>query len=157
MSAKPVIPDRLGGFLESGLSINVATRDDDCQPGGEVGWAVRVHDDRVHLTVFLYEKAAPAMLRNLKRHPEIAVALDQPTSHRACQVKGRFVSARRGKATERAEVERQVAGFFSELEAIGIPRAMVAGFRTWPCVAIELRVTHLFEQTPGPGAGEPIR
>ena len=97
------------------------------------------------------------MLRNLKAHPEIALALDQPTSHRACQVKGRFVSTRRGKSTERAEVERQVNAFFTDLEAIGIPRAMVAGWKIWPCVAIELRVTQLFEQTPGPGAGEPLR
>jgi hypothetical protein len=152
-----VISEPLATFLESGLSINVATRDGELQPDGEVAWAVRVHDDRVHLTVFLYEKAAPAMLRNLQRHPEIALALDQPTSHRACQVKGRFVSARRGRTTERAEVERQVNGFFTELEAIGIPPAMVTGFKTWPCVAIEVRVTQLFEQTPGPGTGEPLR
>ena len=156
MTAEPLISDALASFLESGLSINVATRDDALQPDGEVGWAVVVHDDRVHLTVFLYEKAAPAMLRNLKVHPGIALAFDQPSSHRACQVKGHFVAARRGKATERAVVERQVDGFFTELEAIGIPRAMVAGFKTWPCVAIKLRVAQLFEQTPGPGAGEPL-
>ena len=51
------------------------------------------------------------MLRNLKVHPEIAIAFDLPTSHRACQVKGCFVSTRRGKAAERAEVERQVDRF----------------------------------------------
>ena len=156
MAGQPLISDELASFLESGLSINVATRDDELQPDGAMGWAVRVHDDRARLTVFLYEKAARAMLRNLKTHPEVAVALDRPTSHRACQVKGHFVSTRRGKATERAEVERQVDGFFTDLEAIGIPRAMVAGMKIWPCVAIELRVTQLFEQTPGPGAGEPL-
>ena len=145
------------GFLESGLSINVATRDEALQPDGAMAWAVRVHEDRLHMTVFLYAKSAPAMLRNLKVHPEIAVAFDRPTTHRACQVKGLVASTRRGKTTERAEVERQVDGFFTDLEAIGIPRAMVAGLKTWPCVAIALRVTQVFEQTPGPGAGEPLR
>ena len=156
MPLRPLIPDALAAFLQSGLSINVATRDGTLQPDGEVAWAAQVHADRVHMTVFLYEKAAPAMLRNLKAHPEIAVAFDRPTSHRACQVKGHFVSSRRGKAAERAEVERQVDAFSLDLEAIGIPRAMVAGFKTWPCVAIQLRVTQLFEQTPGPGTGEPL-
>ena len=157
MTARRLISDELADFLESGLSINVATRDDELQPEGAMAWAARVHDDRSHLTVFLHEKSGRAMLRNLKVHPEIAIVFDQPTSHRACQVKGRFVSTRRGKAAERAEVERQLDGFFMDLEAIGIPRAMAAAWKIWPCVAIEMRVTQLFEQTPGPGAGEPLR
>jgi hypothetical protein len=152
-----LISDELAGFLESGISINIATRDDELQPDGAVAWAVRVHEDRAHLTLFLHKEAAAALMRNLKSHPEIAVAFDRPTTHRACQVKGRMVSTRPGKAAERTEVERQIEGFFADLEGIGIPRGMVAGFKTWPCVAIQMRVTELFEQTPGPGAGEPLR
>jgi hypothetical protein len=34
---------------------------------------------------------------------------------------------------------------------------MTAGWKFWPCVAIDLRVTELYEQTPGPGAGELLR
>src|SRR5688572_2941449 len=153
VAGRPLINDELAGFLESGLSINVGTRDGELQPNGVIAWAVRVHDDREHLTLFLHKDAAQAMLRNLRAYPEIAVAFDRPTSHRACQVKGRFVATRPGKAAERAQVERQVDGFFADLEGIGIPRAMVEGFKTWPCVAIEMRATELFEQTPGPGAG----
>jgi hypothetical protein len=96
------------------------------------------------------------MLRNLVEHPEIAVLFDQPTSHRACQVKGLYLSSRRARVTDRTLVDRQVEGFAAELEAIGIPRAMSAAWKTWPCTAIDVRVTHLFEQTPGPGAGEPL-
>ena len=151
------IPDELAKFLESGLSITVATRDGELQPDGAVAWAARVHDDRDRLTVFLYEEAAREMLRNLKSYPQIAIDFDRPTSHRACQVKGRYLGSRRARATERSEVERQVESFASDLEAIGIPRAMTAGWKTWPCTALELRVTELFEQTPGPGAGAPLR
>ena len=60
-------------------------------------------------------------------------------------------------------VRRQLAGELRLVqEAIllvaggAAPRAMVAGMKIWPCVAIELRVTQLFEQTPGPGAAEPL-
>ena len=35
--------------------------------------------------------------------------------------------------------------------AIGIPRAMSASAETWPCIALDIRVTQVFEQTPGPG------
>ena len=88
---------------------------------------------------------------------QIALDCDLPTTHRACQVKGRFVSSRPARKAERAEVERQVQAFTADLEAIGIPRAMTAVWKTWPCTALELRVTQLFEQTPGPGTGEPLR
>jgi hypothetical protein len=157
VAAKRLISDDIAGFLESGLSINVGTCDDDLQPDGAVAWAARVHDDRAHLTLFMHKEAAQAMLRNLTVHPEIAIAFDCPPTHRACQVKGRFVSTRAGKPAERTEVERQVDHFGADLEAIGIPRAMVAGWKVWPCVALEVRVTELFEQTPGPGTGEPLR
>jgi hypothetical protein len=151
------IPDELATFLESGLSIVVATRDGALQPDGAVAWAARVHDDRRRMTVFLHEQAVREMLANLESHPEIALDFDRPTSHRACQVKGLHVRARRARASERALVERQVHAFAADLEAIGIPLAMTAGWNTWPCMALELRVTQLFEQTPGPGTGEPLR
>ena len=143
--------------MESGLSINVGTRDSELEPDGVVAWAARVHDDRTQLTIYLHKDAAEAMVRNLRVHPEIAVLLERATSHRACQVKGRFVSSRPAKASERAEVEQQIDKFWADLEGIGIPRTLSGGYRVWPCTAIQMRATQLFEQTPGPGAGEPLR
>jgi hypothetical protein len=152
-----MITEELAQFLESGLAIMVSTRDAELQPDGTWAWATCVHADRRRLTVFLYDEAARQMLRNLEAYPEIALAFDAPTTHRACQVKGLYVSSRPGEPAERAVVERQVDGFFAQLEAIGIPRAMTTGWTTWPCTALEVRVTQLFEQTPGPGTGEPLR
>lgn len=149
--------DELAAFLESGLAIVVATRDGDLQPDGAVAWAVRVEEDRERLTLFMHPQAAREMLRNLERCPEIAVDLDLPTTHRACQLKGIHLSARPARDDERGLVERQVDAFSADLEGIGIPRALNPGWRIWPCTALEMRVTQLFEQTPGPGTGEPLR
>jgi Pyridoxamine 5'-phosphate oxidase len=157
VKSEVLIPEDLVTFLESGLSIVAATRDGDLQPDGAAALAVRVHDDRARVTVFFYQEAAAQMLRNLKSHPQIALDLDLPTTHRACQVKGLYVASRPARAAERPEIERQVEGFAADLEAIGIPRSMMAGWKTWPCTALEVRVTELFEQTPGPGTGEPLR
>ena len=156
MDTQTLINAELAEFLTSGLSINVATRDSDLQPDGVVAWAVRVHDDGARLTLYLHVEAAREMQRNLKTHPEIAIALDRPTSHRACQVKGVVVKSRRARAAEKALVEGQVESFVADLDAIGIPRAMTAGWATWPCAALEVRVTDVFEQTPGPGTGGPL-
>jgi len=157
MAAKPLISDELAAFLESGLSITVGTRDGQLNSDSARAWAVRIHDDRARLTAFLHSKAATAILRNLAAHPEIALAFDRPVDNRACQVKGLYESSRRARPGERELVERQVDGFLSQLERLGIPRAMTAGWKAWPCVAVQIRVNQLFEQTPGPGAGEPLR
>ena len=157
MKSEVLIPKGLVTFLESGLSIVVATRNGDLEPDGAGALAVRVHEDRARLTVFLYHEAAAQMLRNLKSHPQIALDLDLPTTHRACQVKGLYVSSRPAREEERPEIERQLEGFIADLEAVGIPRAMMEGWKTWPCTALEVRVSELFEQTPGPGTGEPLR
>lgn len=156
VKTKPLIAKDLAVFLESGLSFTVATRDDELQTTGIRAWAARVRRDRTGLTLFLHAPAAAATLRNLERHPELAVCVDRPSDNCACQLKGRFVAARPARAAERAEVERQFANFQAELEAIGIPRAMTAGWAHWPCVAVGMLVTELYEQTPGPGAGEPL-
>jgi hypothetical protein len=157
MNTNPMISEELAGFLKSGLSITAGSRDAEMQPDGARAWAVRVHDDRLHLTVYLYSQAAPAMLRNLEACPLLALSIDRPSDSRACQIKGTFTGSRRSRAGERAEVTRQVDGYLGELEKIGIPRVMTAGWKFWPCVAIDLRVTELYEQTPGPGAGELLR
>lgn len=156
MAAHALIPDELARFLESGLSIVIATRNGDLEPDGTGAWAVQVHADRAHLTLFLHEQAAEAMLANLESHPEIAIDLDQPTTHRACQVKGRYRSSRRARKAERGEVDRQADAFVADLASIGIPPVMTSGWKRWPCRALEIEVTELFEQTPGPGTGEPL-
>lgn len=156
VESMPVISAELAEFLESGLSITAGTRDDQLQPDGARAWAMRVHEDGAHLTVYFYSKAAPAILRNLETCPLLALSIDRPTDSRACQIKGTFVGSRRGRAGERAEVTRQVEGFLDGLAAIGIPRAMTEGWQFWPCVAVDIRVAELFEQTPGPGAGDPL-
>ena len=147
----------LAEFLESGLAIVVGTRDGDLNPDGAVAWAVEIDEDRGQLTLFMHEIAAAEMLRNLKSHPEIAINLDQPTSHRACQVKGVYLSHRPARADERELVDRQCYGFADDLEKIGFPRALTTAWQNWPCTALEVRVTQLFEQTPGPGTGGPLR
>jgi hypothetical protein len=149
-----MISDELAAFVSSGVSINIATRDRDLVPEGARAWAIRVEPDRTHLVAYLQEGAAAPILRDLEENGQVALALSRPTDHRSCQLKGRFVEARPCGPEERDEVERQADGFLRELDAIGIPRALTAGWVVWPCLAIRVRVTDLFHQTPGPGAGE---
>jgi hypothetical protein len=64
---------------------------------------------------------------------------------------------RAASARERKTIERQWDALLDNLAQIGIPRAATASYKLWPSVAIRIRVTALFSQTPGPGAGAPLR
>jgi len=154
MNLHPVLQGELVGFLQSGLSISVATRDAELTPEGTRAWAVNVDGDGTHVTAFLTEKTAAPHLRNLEANGHLALCFDRPSDSRACQLKGRFVDARSCLAPERDEIERQVRGFFADLAIIGVPPEVFEGWVRWPAVAVRMRVTDVFLQTPGPGAGE---
>jgi len=150
--AGPLSED-LAAFLVSGLSISVATRDADLAPTGLRAWAAVVDREREHVEVFFHAKNSDEVLANLEENGRIAVLFVHPSTSRACQLKGIFAGSRRAKPSERREVERQVDGFFADLEVIGIRRDVTGGWKYWPSVAVRFRVEETFDQTPGPGAG----
>jgi hypothetical protein len=152
-----MLPDDLATFLQSGISISMATRDASLAPSGARVWAASVDEDRAHLTAFVLAGAAPRVLADLEDNGQAALGFGRPADHRTVQVKGTYAGSRPALDEEHAEVDRQVAGFLRELEGIGIPRAMFANYAWWPAVAIRIRVTECFNQTPGPGAGERLR
>jgi hypothetical protein len=151
-----LIPEDIATFLPSGLSIAVATRNAELVPDGARAAAAEVDPDRTHVTVYVPSKAGRRLLGDLEAHPQIAVLFVRPTDALACQLKGTFVGSRPARPAERREVLRQADGYLAELDAIGISRALTAGWSFWPCLALRVRVTDVYQQTPGPGAGAPI-
>jgi len=115
-----------------------------------------VEPDGLHLMVYLARIAAARVLPDLEATGRAALSFARPVDERACQVKGVFVSAREATEAERERVASQWDLFRANLEEIGIPRATNAAWVTWPCLAVRLRATELFEQTPRPGTGGPL-
>jgi hypothetical protein len=146
----------LAAFLEEGLGIHIGSRSDTLEPNGARGAALKIEDDRRHFVVYLAEVAARRVLPDLQSNGLAAVSVARPTDDRAAQVKGTFVDARPAREDERPFVEAQWNRFLDNLEAIGIPRTTAKGWITWPAVAVRLRATAVFEQTPGPAAGTPV-
>jgi hypothetical protein len=54
-------------------------------------------------------------------------------------------------------VRQRLDDFADVLHAIGIPRRLTRSSTHWPAFAIELKIDDVFDQTPGPRAGVPIR
>jgi hypothetical protein len=151
-----MIDDQLAGFLQEGLAIHLGTRNAALQPHGGRAVAVKVEADRVHVVVYLAQAAAERLLEDLEENSPAAVVFCRPIDDRACQVKGICVGVRPAAPEERGLIAAQWDCFLEQLEKIGIPRAVAAGWVTWPAVAVRLRTTALFNQSPGPDAGAPL-
>jgi len=152
----PMIDETLARFLQEGLAIHVGTRDAQLAPSGARVTAARVDASGADLVVFLPQPAAPHVLPNLQANGQAAVVFVRPVDDRSCQVKGTFLGVGPATADDRAFVERQWDAFMAGLERVGIPRAIFAGFLLWPSLAIRIRATAVFDQTPGPNAGRPL-
>lgn len=148
-----MIDAELRTFLEAGVGIHIGTRTARLEPNGARVAAVRVEDDGLHVVAYLAEVGAAQVLADLKATGPAALVFARPVDDRACQVKGIFVGARPAADAERGFVEDQWSRFLANLERIGIPRAATRAWITWPAIAVRMRATAVFEQTPGPTAG----
>jgi hypothetical protein len=151
-----VIDRALAGFLEGGVGIHIGARDERLRPAGARAVAVKVDEDGRHLQVYVPAIAAARVLPHLQANGQAAVVFGRPVDDRACQVKGLFAGARPAREDEQPLVHAQWDSFLVQLEQIGYPRQSSAGWSIWPAVAIRLKATALFEQTPGPQAGTPL-
>ena len=152
-----MIASELAGFLEGGVSIHIATRNSTLDPNGARVAAVKVDADGTHVTAYLPKIAAGPIVADLRANRQVALGFGRPSDDRACQIKGEFVHAEAAPTRDRKLVEQQWEAFLADLAQIGFPAQATEGWKTWPAIAIRLRVTALFNQTPGPGAGAPMR
>lgn len=151
-----MIDEQLAAFLQDGVGIHIGTRNQHLEPNGARAISVKVEADGMHFLVYLATPAAERVLPDLRGNGHAAVVFARPIDERACQVKGMFVEARTVRPAELPHTRKQWAAFLHNLEHIGIPAASV---RTWldiPEIAVRLKATAVFEQTPGPEAGKTI-
>src|SRR5215218_7096558 len=141
-------------FLEQGLAIHIGTRNAALRPNGCRVTAVRVEDQGRHLVAYLPKAAVPAVLEDLRNNRQAAVSFARPTDDRAVQVKGEFISEREADPSEEQFVLGQWQSLLHQLDLIGLAAlTSTSTWLMWPCVAVTIRVTAVFSQTPGPEAG----
>jgi hypothetical protein len=148
-----MIDKELAAFLEEGIGIQIGTRSATLDPNGARVVAVRIEEEGTHIVAFVPERAAAYVLPDLEDNGQAALVFARPPDERSCQVKGVFAGmGTTGEADERFARD-QWGRWLHRLTFIGLPLTTLEGWDTWPCVAIRLRVTALFNQTPGPNAG----
>lgn len=151
-----MIDQQLAALLHDGVGIHIGTRNQQFEPNGARAIAARVEADGKHLVVYITSVAAARILPDLEANGHAAVVFARPRDERACQVKGTFVSAAPATEADRAAALAQWQAFLEGLDYIGIPPAAAATWVNVADLAIRLKVTAIFEQTPGPQAGQAI-
>jgi hypothetical protein len=117
---------------------------------------VSVRDAGRCARVYLPCANAKRTVENLLATRKIAVTLSRPASHRTIQLKGCLEHIGQTPEQDRSEVERLFAPFLEDLAYLGIPRAIITRTNRWPCWSVDFSVDEIFEQTPGPRAGQPL-
>jgi Pyridoxamine 5'-phosphate oxidase len=153
----PLLTEEIAELVASGVDIVVATRDRDLAPESMAAVGGWVHPDGHTLTVYLPELLATATERNLRENGEVAVTMSRPADHKSVQVKGKFVALRPSSEADRQLQLVGRAALVEQFVIVGVPRSTTRRLVWWPSLALEVRAESVFEQTPGPRAGEPLR
>lgn len=137
-------------------AVIVGGRDAALRPACALAAGVTFGDEPGSVTAYLPEATSADLLAGFAENGHIAVVFEEITSHHTLQLKGRVVAMRPATEDERPLVEKAVEGFFRQVEAIGAAPGVLRRRRRWPCRAVTFAVTDVFEQTPGPRAGNPL-
>lgn len=150
----PTYTDEDAAFLHGPLSIMVASRDRGRVPSLTRAFAIQCAPDREHVSLWLPEALSTRVLQELEPGSPIAVVANRTATHFTLQLKGRVTRVRPMLAEEGPYLQASFRAFVNELISVGHSSSLGAVGLTGTFVVVELRVEHLYEQTPGPGAGD---
>ena len=157
--AAPAFDEAHAAFMESGVSVHVASRGPGNVPSVARGLGCRVAPDRGRVTVFLSAAQAPDLLADLRASRMAAAVFSQPSTHRTIQVKGDDASVGALAAGDLARIAAYADALVRDLQALGYAeefgRALIA-FDPADLVAVAFTPGAAFQQTPGPNAGAPL-
>ena len=147
----------LSGFVQSGVSVLIGTRDVDLVPEACRGLGARVERGRREVTVFVPEVTGTRTFDNLRDNGRIAVCFSRAIDHRSVQLKGRVLSIEPATDDDRIVIDVYRASIAHAWGELGFPPRITMSITHWPAVAVRFAVESVFEQTPGPRAGVPIQ
>ncbi|QCG95210.1 hypothetical protein E6C67_15050 [Azospirillum sp. TSA2s] len=146
-------------FLDRSLSVNVATSDRDGRPLVARAVAARVSPGGERLTVLIDGRANAALVAAVAETGRLAVVFTEPSTHRSIQIKDDAATVAALTVEEAALPGPYIDGFIAELAGMGFTEAFVRAvmeFDPSDLVALHLDPAAVFDQTPGPKAGERI-
>ncbi len=155
-SGTSLLSEADAAFLPRRTSMSIAARDANNRPVVARAFGCRVSKDRRRVTIFLSTAHSPVALQCLRENGMIALAVTRPTTHETLQLKGCVVGIAPVTDADREEMAAYQDSVLDEIGSRGYtPEFVRAVFgAAGECVAVSFEPTALFNQTPGPHAGE---
>jgi len=154
-----ILADELIRFMESGISLCAASRDKRLLPSLARVLACRVERQQGRVRLLLASSQSEQLLRDCLATDRIALVLSDPPTHRTWQLKGDGVQIHEVTQGDQQCIERHGAEFALTIGPLGFSPAFASALFAHPAgevVAIGFTPQQLFDQTPGPRAGEKI-
>jgi hypothetical protein len=145
-------------FVSKGVSIIVASRDAANRPVVCRGCGCEALDDG-RLRVFVDAACGRALLDSVAVSHAVAAVFSEPATHRTVQFKGTDGAVVPVDSHCAALLQGYRAAFGTALQNLGYGESMAGGLTNFEPDRIRSVVftpTAAFDQTPGPGAGEPM-
>lgn len=154
---QPILSAEHAAFMQGARSIVAAAFDRDGQAAMTRGLGCRLPADRDSVLLVLNATQSAALLAAIESSRRIAVALSDPPTHLALQIKGIEARCEEVAAAElEAIAQHHLEIFTACVQPLGhsrdVVRAVLRG-EPGPLVAVRFIPEAVFEQTPGPRAG----
>lgn len=147
-------------FMEGDVIIDVATADEAGVPSIAIGLGCLVSVTPPRLTILVAREQSQTLLDVLAVTRRIAVVFGHAPAHEALQIKGTDCLIEPATEADCSVADAYVPKLVRQLGHLGFgpeQTAVYAGIPVTDLVALRFTPTAVFQQTPGPQAGEPLR
>jgi hypothetical protein len=148
------LSDELVRFLQSGVAIVVATRDEELRSEIARGWGLDAAPDAGTVTLCVDAARESRTRANLETNGAVAVTCSRPSTYRTVQLKGTVAELRDPGEEQLTAVRRHLEAFAEEAALVGVPPEAGRSLLGRELLSVTFAVRELYDQTPGPGAGE---
>jgi hypothetical protein len=154
----PQLPPEWIAHLAAGVAYRIASCSADGTPGLCRALAAEALPDG-RLRVFFDAAAGPDVHDAVRETGRVAVVMGLPSTHRSLHVKGVDAQVAHAGPEHRPLLEARFDAFAAQLAPFGFQREVV-GHRWYGApddlTAITFTLSGAWNQTPGPGAGQPV-
>jgi len=141
--------------VAGGVAIGVATRDDTLRPFFARGFGPELSAGGQKLRLCVTAPAGSAVRASLEPGRPIAIGFSPPTGARAVQMKGSIEGTGELDEGDHERMVRHLDAFIVEAGHFGVAEPLVRRYAAAvDCVAIMCAIDEIYDQTPGPTAGQ---